>query len=99
MPLEEHEIAASLCSSQRRLDRGNPRAGFARIRCPDCHSEHLSTFSFDVGDQKSQAEEFGFSAGQVECAFEIRGRPLSAGSHGEDGVKYVQADAGRTAAT
>jgi ribosomal protein S27E len=29
----------------RYLDCGNPRAGFARIRCPDCHGEHLLTFS------------------------------------------------------
>jgi len=28
-----HEIASSLRSSQRRLDCGNPRCGFARIRC------------------------------------------------------------------
>jgi len=27
------------------LDCGNPRSGFARIRCPDCHAEHLLTFS------------------------------------------------------
>jgi len=30
---------------ERYLDCGNPRSGFARIRCPDCHSEHLLTFS------------------------------------------------------
>jgi hypothetical protein len=24
---------------ERYLDCGNPRSGFARIRCPDCHSE------------------------------------------------------------
>jgi ribosomal protein S27E len=24
---------------------GNPRCGFARIRCPDCHAEHLLMFS------------------------------------------------------
>ena len=29
----------------RYLDCGNPRSGFARIRCPDCHGEHLLTFS------------------------------------------------------
>ena len=29
----------------RYLDCGNPRSGFARIRCPDCHAEHLLTFS------------------------------------------------------
>lgn len=23
------------------LDCGNPRCGFARIRCPRCHTEHL----------------------------------------------------------
>jgi len=27
------------------LDCGNPRSGFARIRCPDCRAEHLLTFS------------------------------------------------------
>jgi hypothetical protein len=26
------------------LDCGDPRSGFARIRCPDCRSEHLLTF-------------------------------------------------------
>ena len=30
---------------ERYLDCGNPRSGFARIRCPDCHGEHLLTFS------------------------------------------------------
>jgi ribosomal protein S27E len=30
---------------ERYLDCGNPRSGFARIRCPDCHAEHLLTFS------------------------------------------------------
>ena len=30
---------------ERYLDCGNPRSGFARIRCPDCRSEHLLTFS------------------------------------------------------
>jgi hypothetical protein len=30
---------------QRYLDCGNPRCGFARIRCPDCHTEHLLMFS------------------------------------------------------
>jgi ribosomal protein S27E len=30
---------------ERYLDNGNPRAGFAPIRCPDCHSEHLLTLS------------------------------------------------------
>jgi ribosomal protein S27E len=29
----------------RYFDCGNPRSGFARIRCPDCHTEHLLTFS------------------------------------------------------
>jgi hypothetical protein len=29
----------------RYLDCGNPRCGFARIRCPDCHAEHLLMFS------------------------------------------------------
>jgi ribosomal protein S27E len=27
------------------LDCGNPRCGFARIRCPDCKTEYLLTFS------------------------------------------------------
>ena len=27
------------------LDCGNPRCGFARIRCPDCQAEHLLMFS------------------------------------------------------
>jgi ribosomal protein S27E len=30
---------------ERYLDCGNPRSGSARIRCPDCLSEHLLTFS------------------------------------------------------
>ena len=30
---------------ERYLDCGNPRSGFARIRCPDCRGEHLLTFS------------------------------------------------------
>jgi ribosomal protein S27E len=30
---------------ERYLDCGNPRSGFARIRCPDCRREHLLTFS------------------------------------------------------
>ncbi len=30
---------------ERYLDCGNPRCGFARIRCPDCHVEHLLMFS------------------------------------------------------
>jgi hypothetical protein len=30
---------------ERYLDCGNPRSGFARIRCPDCHGELLLTFS------------------------------------------------------
>src|SRR4030043_221822 len=31
---------------ERYLDCGNPRCGFARIRCPDCQAEHLLMFSF-----------------------------------------------------
>ena len=34
----------------RYLDCGNPRSGFARIRCPDCHGEHLLTFSCKMRD-------------------------------------------------
>jgi hypothetical protein len=30
---------------ERYLDCGNPHCGFARIRCPDCHTEHLLMFS------------------------------------------------------
>jgi ribosomal protein S27E len=30
---------------ERSLDCGNPRCGFARIRCPDCGKEHLLMFS------------------------------------------------------
>ena len=30
---------------ERYLDCGNPRCGFARIRCPDCGEEHLLMFS------------------------------------------------------
>ena len=30
---------------ERYLDCANPRSGFARIRCPDCHGEYLLTFS------------------------------------------------------
>jgi len=29
----------------RYLDCGNPRSGFAQLRCSDCHSEQLLTFS------------------------------------------------------
>jgi ribosomal protein S27E len=29
----------------RYLDCGNPRCGFARLRCPDCHAERLLMFS------------------------------------------------------
>ena len=29
----------------RYLDCGNPRSGFARIRCPDCREERLVMFS------------------------------------------------------
>jgi len=31
--------------AERYLDCGNPKYGFARIRCPDCHTEHILTFS------------------------------------------------------
>jgi hypothetical protein len=31
---------------ERYLDCGNPRSGFARIRCPECHAEYLLTFSY-----------------------------------------------------
>jgi hypothetical protein len=30
---------------ERYLDCGNPRCGFARLRCPGCHAEHLLMFS------------------------------------------------------
>jgi ribosomal protein S27E len=30
---------------ERYLDCGNPRCGFARLRCPDCHEERLVMFS------------------------------------------------------
>jgi ribosomal protein S27E len=30
---------------ERYLDCGNPRCGFVRIRCPDCHAERLLMFS------------------------------------------------------
>jgi ribosomal protein S27E len=30
---------------ERYLDCGNPRCGFARIRCPDCQAERLLMFS------------------------------------------------------
>jgi len=30
---------------ERYLDCGNPRCGFARIRCPDCGEERLLMFS------------------------------------------------------
>jgi hypothetical protein len=52
-----YEIATSLRSSQRRLDCGNPRCGFARIRCPDCGEERLAelfareVLSFLVGKE------------------------------------------------
>lgn len=38
-------MATSLRSSPRRLDCGNPRCGFARIRCPDCGEDRLLCFS------------------------------------------------------
>ncbi len=44
----QNEIATLLRSSQRRLDCGNPKCGFARIRCGDCGSERLLTFSCKV---------------------------------------------------
>ncbi|MBM3298115.1 MAG: transposase [Candidatus Aminicenantes bacterium] len=31
--------------AERYLDCGNPRCGFARLRCPDCHEERLVMFS------------------------------------------------------
>ena len=43
-PRLRHEIASSLCSSQRRLDCGNPLCGFVRIRCPECGEEQLLFF-------------------------------------------------------
>jgi len=33
---------------ERYLDCGNPRCGFARIRCPGCRTERLLTFSFNM---------------------------------------------------
>jgi len=47
--MQQDEIATSLCFSQRRLDCANPRCGFARIRCLDCRTEHLLTFSCKPG--------------------------------------------------
>jgi ribosomal protein S27E len=32
------------------LDCGNPRCGFARIRCPDCGEERLLMFSYRTRD-------------------------------------------------
>jgi hypothetical protein len=46
MPREGHEIATSLRSPQRRLDCGNPRCGFARIRCPDYGEEWMDYLEF-----------------------------------------------------
>jgi len=41
--LDRNEIAT--LGSQRRLDCGNPKRGFARIRCGDCGIERLLMFS------------------------------------------------------
>ena len=49
---------------ERNLNCGNPCSGFARIRCPDCHSEHLLTFSckargFCPSGHAKRREEWG----------------------------------------
>jgi len=46
------------------LDCGNPRCGFARIRCPRCRAEHLLMFScktrgFCLSCQAKRLEEWG----------------------------------------
>jgi len=48
----------------RHLDCGNPRCGFARIRCPDCGEERLLAFScrtlgFFPSCQAKRLEEWG----------------------------------------
>ena len=43
--LDSNEIATSLRSLQRRLDCGNPKCGFAWIRCSDCGTERLFPFT------------------------------------------------------
>ena len=60
----QNEIATSLRSSQRYLDCGNPKCGFARIRCPECGTERLLTFSCKVRGfcpscQAKRLEEWG----------------------------------------
>ncbi len=49
---------------ERYLDCGNPRSGLARVLCPDCHSEHLLTFScktrgFCASYHAKRREEWG----------------------------------------
>jgi ribosomal protein S27E len=55
---------------ERYLDCGNPRSGFARIRCPDCHAEHLLTFScktrgFCPSCHAKRLEEWGEWVGET----------------------------------
>jgi len=49
---------------ERYLDCANPRSGFARLRCPDCHGERLLMFSrktrgFCPSGQAKRLEEWG----------------------------------------
>jgi hypothetical protein len=64
---------------ERYLDCGNPRGGFARISCPDCHSEHLLTFScktrgFRPSCHAKRREEWGRSTSTRIFISRVRAR-------------------------
>jgi hypothetical protein len=55
---------------ERYLDCGNPRCGFARIRCPDCGDERLLVFScrargFCPSRHSKRLEEWGERSGWI----------------------------------
>jgi ribosomal protein S27E len=53
---------------ERYLDCGNPRCGFARIRCPDCRTEHLLTFSCKTRGFCPSCHAFLVTEGGVDAA-------------------------------